>query len=458
MSTSDAKGLVEGYEKSWYIADFWPGEYPSMFSVNMDGVELYGRAEMRLSAPKNIACSVPKLATFSPWNYKRNEADKILYKSVTEVRNYTMSRDLKISATQEKDDKEVKLDLKQGDILSFLVYYSEGYALYRYDNQNYVLNQGDLEGEELTEVAKDLWLRLPANEGGSCWVLYKDAIETIGIIIPEIEGYKIANDLTEVSELSLEGVAFESGSANLTEASQVILDDLATKLLQVNNPNFEVAGYTDSSGSKDGNQKLSQRRAQAVVDYFVEQFDIAPSNFKAVGHGISNPIADNATPEGRSKNRRVELITLGNFLLTKHPSALGMRPGHKLSDYSDMLSKTVIETGEGDFEAFAISHEGSHVGHIDPYFDDSSKIGNINITSPLIIFEKGLSVNLTWGKLKKLVPSVMVNGSEIEGRTHASYENVSFRLNANFWSFQLSEDELKSIKDDTAIIAIQIQQ
>jgi OOP family OmpA-OmpF porin len=67
-----------------------------------------------------------------------------------------------------------------------------------------------------------------------------------------------------------------------------------------------VAGYTDRIGSDAYNQQLSERRAKAVMDYFIGE-GVAPDRLKAVGYGKSKPVASNATEEGRAQNRRVEL-------------------------------------------------------------------------------------------------------------------------------------------------------
>ena len=68
----------------------------------------------------------------------------------------------------------------------------------------------------------------------------------------------------------------------------------------------EIQGHTDSIGSDEYNQKLSERRAQSVLEYFVGQ-GIAKNRLTAVGYGESQPIASNETEAGRAKNRRVQL-------------------------------------------------------------------------------------------------------------------------------------------------------
>ncbi|ACH38395.1 peptidoglycan-binding outer membrane protein, OMP_b-brl, OmpA and OmpA domain-containing [Citrifermentans bemidjiense Bem] len=69
-----------------------------------------------------------------------------------------------------------------------------------------------------------------------------------------------------------------------------------------------IEGHTDNVGSYNHNQDLSQRRAEAVVNYLVEQYGIERSRLSAKGYGFTRPIADNATDEGKQKNRRIEAI------------------------------------------------------------------------------------------------------------------------------------------------------
>lgn len=74
---------------------------------------------------------------------------------------------------------------------------------------------------------------------------------------------------------------------------------------------LQIEGHTDSIGSDSYNQKLSERRAESVKRYLVERFSIDPARLVVKGYGKEQPIASNETPEGRSKNRRVEVVNLG---------------------------------------------------------------------------------------------------------------------------------------------------
>lgn len=108
-------------------------------------------------------------------------------------------------------------------------------------------------------------------------------------------------------KLVLEGVNFDFDKATLRQEDIAIIDKDVTGLDKWGNVNIEVAGHTDSRGSDKYNMKLSQRRAEAVRSYLISK-GIAADRLTAKGYGESQPVADNATDEGRFKNRRVELI------------------------------------------------------------------------------------------------------------------------------------------------------
>jgi len=106
--------------------------------------------------------------------------------------------------------------------------------------------------------------------------------------------------------LVLEGVNFETGSANLTDQSHNTLDRVAAALLGNPDVRVEVAGYTDNRGGAATNLRLSQARADAVRAYLVGK-GVPGYQLTSRGFGAANPIASNATAVGRSRNRRVEL-------------------------------------------------------------------------------------------------------------------------------------------------------
>jgi OOP family OmpA-OmpF porin len=84
------------------------------------------------------------------------------------------------------------------------------------------------------------------------------------------------------------------------------LDEVAQLLAKNPTARLNIEGHTDSTGSIQLNQQLSQSRADAVKNYLVQK-GIDPVRLNASGYGSSRPIVSNASPEGRRKNRRVEL-------------------------------------------------------------------------------------------------------------------------------------------------------
>jgi len=104
----------------------------------------------------------------------------------------------------------------------------------------------------------------------------------------------------------LEGVGFHTDSAGLTADSIRILDDVTRTLRTCDSLTIEVSAHTDSIGSEDYNQALSEKRAQSVVNYLSAQ-GLRRSRLNPLAFGESSPIDTNDTAEGRKRNRRVEL-------------------------------------------------------------------------------------------------------------------------------------------------------
>lgn len=106
----------------------------------------------------------------------------------------------------------------------------------------------------------------------------------------------------------LTGLNFASGSAALPENGLPLLDKLERAIALYPDALLMVEGHTDAQGSDRLNQRLSQNRAQAVLNHLVEALRIPPQRIRAVGYGESRPIANNETSEGRAQNRRIDLV------------------------------------------------------------------------------------------------------------------------------------------------------
>jgi len=107
--------------------------------------------------------------------------------------------------------------------------------------------------------------------------------------------------------------AFRVGSSILNADAKTKLDTIATKALNAKGYVLEVTGFADSTGATERNRQLSQRRADAVIRYLVENHQIPLRRIVTpYGFGESNPVAENDSREGRAQNRRVEVKLLVN--------------------------------------------------------------------------------------------------------------------------------------------------
>src|ERR1700755_533321 len=112
-------------------------------------------------------------------------------------------------------------------------------------------------------------------------------------------------------------VLFRVGSSVLSPEAKGQLDQIAQQALQAKGYVLEIGGFASSDGSVEANRRLSQRRADTVIRYLVENHQIPLRRIVTpYGYGESNPVADNTTREGRAQNRRVEIKLLVNKGLT----------------------------------------------------------------------------------------------------------------------------------------------
>ena len=108
------------------------------------------------------------------------------------------------------------------------------------------------------------------------------------------------------------GVHFETNLYNITPTSATLLTKLAGILQEYPDTNVLVVGHTDSVGSSTYNMTLSEKRANAVTNYFIQNKGLIASRFTISWFGESQPIASNSTASGRTKNRRVNIAIVPN--------------------------------------------------------------------------------------------------------------------------------------------------
>ena len=122
----------------------------------------------------------------------------------------------------------------------------------------------------------------------------------------EAEVEAALSDEEAINTIRLKNVFFQTGSAALEENSRYELDYLADLLKETEDIKIELSGHTDNTGDAEANIKLSQDRADAVMNYLVEQ-GVSKDIMTSIGYGQTQPVDTNETDEGRQTNRRTEL-------------------------------------------------------------------------------------------------------------------------------------------------------
>ena len=117
---------------------------------------------------------------------------------------------------------------------------------------------------------------------------------------------ELTEEEQETIDFAIQNINFETASATLTANSRVILDDVRDILKRYPAYRLMIGGHTDSIGSTESNQRLSERRAQSVLNYLVSA-GVRADRMTATGYGESQPIGDNRYAAGRELNRRVAL-------------------------------------------------------------------------------------------------------------------------------------------------------
>ncbi len=145
-------------------------------------------------------------------------------------------------------------------------------------------------------------------------------IETYGVdperglvvLLSNIKFAEAAEDmrsqLLDKGRFSTTGIYFNTDKAAIKPESYAVIKSVAQYLKENPDVNIQIIGHTDAQGEDAYNLQLSERRAHAVVQALVQQFQIKESRLSAIGKGETEPVDDNATEKGRANNRRVEFV------------------------------------------------------------------------------------------------------------------------------------------------------
>ena len=165
----------------------------------------------------------------------------------------------------------------------------------------------DTDADQLTDADEETYNTDPLNcdTDGDGVYDYEDQCPTIAGVKENLGCPEIKREIRNLLKKAMSGIQFENAKATIKPNSYKILNDIAK--IFIDNPTYivEVQGHTDNVGKYDYNMDLSERRAQAVRTYLINQ-GVPAERLSAHGYGPDRPIDDNKTKAGRAKNRRVE--------------------------------------------------------------------------------------------------------------------------------------------------------
>lgn len=136
-------------------------------------------------------------------------------------------------------------------------------------------------------------------------------VDTLTGVVANLDNYKSIADVS---------VTFGFDKSALTASDKKTLDDFAASLAEKRSYILAVTGGTDSTGDANYNYGLSQRRADAVVNYLATKYGIAPHKFYLIGIGKDQQVASDSTAAGRAQNRRVEVKVMSNMAQSGSPA------------------------------------------------------------------------------------------------------------------------------------------
>jgi hypothetical protein len=174
------QSVPSGYDGTWVVAPYWPGEWPAGFAVAESGVKVQGRSAMDKGLPRTVFCELPYRAVFNPWNAARNAASHVEF--------FAASKIIALKALEpfRLDDGSGKaLSVKKGQLVEYLGYLSEGWFAVRINGRtlNYAADQSLFDDGKLTPLpddvpADDLWLTLKCENGPAAWLLISDLLKS----------------------------------------------------------------------------------------------------------------------------------------------------------------------------------------------------------------------------------------------------------------------------------------
>jgi outer membrane protein OmpA-like peptidoglycan-associated protein len=170
--------------------------------------------------------------------------------------------------------------------------------------------EGSNPGQVYLKVIKDnmeIWAEVRCFNGGAVYrltIIEKQAMKQDVVANAET----LAGDINTSGKVAVYGIYFDTNKAEIKPESDPTLKEIAKLMTNNSGLKLYVVGHTDNVGELNYNMKLSQQRAEAVVQALVSKYAVPANRLKGQGVGPLAPVASNKTEEGKAKNRRVELV------------------------------------------------------------------------------------------------------------------------------------------------------
>jgi outer membrane protein OmpA-like peptidoglycan-associated protein len=158
---------------------------------------------------------------------------------------------------------------------------------------------------KIVKDGQETWVQAE-KANGAYWLRIVEKKEMEQFIVADAAAF--GNDIRTTGHAAIYGINFDTGKSTIKPESAQAISEIAKLLTADPGLKIHVVGHTDNVGVVDGNIKLSQDRAEAVLQALVRDHGIASTRLRAYGCGPFVPVASNDTEEGRAKNRRVELV------------------------------------------------------------------------------------------------------------------------------------------------------
>jgi hypothetical protein len=206
---------ASGYDSSWYISEFWSGEYPKGFSVTRPDTVVQARRSMDKAAPREVACKLPYLAVIHPWNKRRIAQSEVRFWSATKIVHLIVKEPFLFEDFSR--DGRGKVRLEKGDVIDYIRNDAEGSFEVRIAGKEHTAGQDlfdHVQDVPADQFVEDDWAALTCVGGNRAYIFLddlglgsddrKEQVAGISEPGPGQTGYGHARDLTAAEARALE--------------------------------------------------------------------------------------------------------------------------------------------------------------------------------------------------------------------------------------------------------------